>query len=547
MISWPWDSLVLGKDEETGFPLYDRGYKAEELRAVLMRLFSNGVFDDTPSFVITPGENMSVLVSPGTCFIQGDIGYEASVREIVFTAASSQPRIDTVVLRWDNNIDARSIDLYVHQGVASATPVRPTLTRTESVWELGLADIYIPANTTSISAERITDTRLETARCGIVTPFTSIDTTTFYNQLKAQTDAAVGVSNAALTNEFGKYFGAIDLALATPIRNNTDLNDITEIGTYYFSDDDPNIDSLVNAPTLYESEGFNLYVSECDDGIWQLAIGNVSGTMAFRLYSQDLSKWLSWRSMGEGAFVSKSGDTMTGSLMIGSNDNTQWQQIAVRRNESNIAIGVNPSGSGWIGSTFSSGSEGTHILLNTGDVTIDKNFKIQNSYSDGTQVLQLINLNTSPYLSCVKDGIEKNYIQFFDDSTKLGKPLRVSSGGTGVNSIAGLESALGIAKTNMQTLTTGINYWKIGNKIVFVKCYATIGLTDSWGKKTLGTLPAGYRPQGTYVEAPVCAEDCPNSCVTLIVETSGEVSFKAHGATAPGSNHGYTLMAFYAA
>lgn len=186
MISFPWDSIVLGFDQETGFPLYDRGYKAEQLRTVLMKVFSQGVFDEQPdAFVVTENEGMSVLVSPGTCHIQGDIGVEDSTRQLVFTAASSLPRIDTVVLRWDNNIDARNIDLYVKQGVAAEVPVRPSLTRAETVWELGICDIFIPANSTAISGSRITDTRLETARCGIVTPFTTIDTTTFYNQIQA--------------------------------------------------------------------------------------------------------------------------------------------------------------------------------------------------------------------------------------------------------------------------------------------------------------------------------------------------------------------------
>lgn len=189
MISWPWDSIVLGFNEETGFPLYDRGYKAEQLRQILLKVFSEGIFAEQPeAFTVTAGEGMSVLVSAGTCHIRGDIGVEDSTREIVFTAASSQPRIDTVVLRWDNNIDARNIDLYVKQGVASETPVRPTLTRAETVWELGICDVFHPANATSVSGDRITDTRLETSRCGIVTPFTTIDTTTFFNQIQAVVD-----------------------------------------------------------------------------------------------------------------------------------------------------------------------------------------------------------------------------------------------------------------------------------------------------------------------------------------------------------------------
>lgn len=184
MISWPWDSVIEGFDQDSGFPLYDRSYTAEQLREVLMTFFSNGVFAEEPNaFTVKADEGMAVTVSPGRCFVQGDVGVERSDRTLVFGASTSQPRYDTIVLRWDNNLDARSIDLYVKQGVASDRPSRPSLTRGETVYELGICDVFIPANSDSIANGRITDTRLETARCGIVTPFATIDTTTFYNQI----------------------------------------------------------------------------------------------------------------------------------------------------------------------------------------------------------------------------------------------------------------------------------------------------------------------------------------------------------------------------
>lgn len=223
MISFPWDSIVTGFDEETGFPRYDRTYKAEELREVLKTFFSNGVFlQDSEAFVVTPNEGMSVLVSSGRCFIQGDVGVEQSTRELLLQAPSFQDRIDTIVLRWDANIDARSIDIYVREGVASATPVRPTLTRTESVWELGVADIYIAKNAQSVSMERITDTRLETSRCGAVTPFASIDTTTFYNQIQAAIDARMAELQEQTDKAVDLAQSAIDGTIAGNLQNQID-------------------------------------------------------------------------------------------------------------------------------------------------------------------------------------------------------------------------------------------------------------------------------------------------------------------------------------
>jgi hypothetical protein len=45
--------------------------------------------------------------------------------------------------------------------------------------------LYITRNTTSISADRITDTRLDTQRCGVVSSISEFDTSAFYDQIEA--------------------------------------------------------------------------------------------------------------------------------------------------------------------------------------------------------------------------------------------------------------------------------------------------------------------------------------------------------------------------
>lgn len=193
MRSFPWDSLIIGKNEEYDYPIIDRPSSAEDLRELYKTFFTNGVFlNEEDAFQVTPGDGMNVIVAGGKCGIEGTIGYEAAPRGLAIQASSSTAdRIDTVVLRWNNNIEVRSIDMYVKAGVAQDVPVRPTLTRSESVWELGIADIFVAKNTGAISSARITDTRLQTDRCGAVTPFATIDTTTFFNQIQAAIDENV--------------------------------------------------------------------------------------------------------------------------------------------------------------------------------------------------------------------------------------------------------------------------------------------------------------------------------------------------------------------
>lgn len=216
MKSYPWDSLEVRIGED-GYPVYDRPYMASDLQGVQGRFFSNGIFVDEPNaYRQTPGDGMSVMVDVGWCCINGTFGYpddeaQGETRKMVLQAAESQPRIDTVVIRWNANAEKRTIDLYVVAGAPSDVPVRPTLARSDTVWELGICDVLVPAYTTEVKAERITDTRLENERCGVCSPFAPVSTTEFYDQLAAQTSEALELSQSLLDGSIvGQLQSGID-------------------------------------------------------------------------------------------------------------------------------------------------------------------------------------------------------------------------------------------------------------------------------------------------------------------------------------------------
>lgn len=235
MRSFPFDSIVEAMGED-GLPIYDRAYSAEDFREVLKTFFTNGVFlDQANAFQVTAGSAMTVTVAPGKGLINGTTCWEQDKRTLEITEAGSYDRIDTVVLRWNVNLEARNIDLYVVKGTEGTNPSRPNLTRTESVYELGIADIFIPRQTTAISNERITDTRPENERCGIVAPFAKIDTTSFYEQLnsafeelsdelKDQTDKAVELAKSVLD---GTTAGHLQNQIDDAVDQLEKINDLT--------------------------------------------------------------------------------------------------------------------------------------------------------------------------------------------------------------------------------------------------------------------------------------------------------------------------------
>lgn len=150
-------------------------------------MLTNGVLPNpSTNLQVQPGTGMNVIVNPGFAVIEGGLKYEETQRTLAVQASdTTYDRIDTVVLRWNDNANARSCDLYVIQGTPASKPVRPALNRESSVYEIGLADLFIAANSSAISSARITDTRYESARCGIISSIAEFDSDTIYEQIQA--------------------------------------------------------------------------------------------------------------------------------------------------------------------------------------------------------------------------------------------------------------------------------------------------------------------------------------------------------------------------
>lgn len=170
MVSFPFDSKITGYDSDN-YPIYDRAVDSSTLSTMINEFVSTGVFPkEQDGFTVTAGDGMTVNVSPGSAIIKGTTCIEKDARTLTIQAAdSTYDRIDSVILRYDNSENVRAIDLYVLKGTAASAPVQPTLTRDDDIFEIALANIYIPVNATTISDERITDTRGDTSRCGWAT------------------------------------------------------------------------------------------------------------------------------------------------------------------------------------------------------------------------------------------------------------------------------------------------------------------------------------------------------------------------------------------
>lgn len=238
MIGYPLDSQITF--EPDGTPIYDRAISSAPLRKLIRELFSNGVLPNpsTNMQVIAGDTGMTVKVNPGFAIVNGCLKLEEATRTLEVQAASvGYDRIDTVVVRLNDEANARICDLYIREGVPATSPIRPELVRSGSVYEIGLADIFIPKNTSAISQSRITDTRYETARCGIISSVSQFDTTTLYNQIQSDLYGFKENEQQAFIDWFENLHYVLDGDVAGHLQNEIDATndvigdtDISKIG-----------------------------------------------------------------------------------------------------------------------------------------------------------------------------------------------------------------------------------------------------------------------------------------------------------------------------
>lgn len=197
MKSYPFDSKITGVEElqapggeKVYVPTLDRGHTAKDLQEFDKNMWTDGISKDIENCLkVSPGTGMNVIVSPGFCMCGGARGNEPEQRTLAVQAADpSFDRIDAVVARSDNSSDFRNVDLYVVKGTPGVSPSAPAPTRDETTYEIVLAHLFIAHGTSSISAYRITDTRLNDSICGIMQPRPGVNTTGIFDQYQAALD-----------------------------------------------------------------------------------------------------------------------------------------------------------------------------------------------------------------------------------------------------------------------------------------------------------------------------------------------------------------------
>lgn len=158
---------------------------------------SSGVFGADGNLSVTANGDMTVSVSDGVGWLANDKAdgtvfwndtKEQTGSELHLTIPLPDailPRIDRIVVSWDTVDYAEKPRIEVLKGTPNNAPTATELTNNTLKRQISLARIYVAAAVSSISADSITDERLDPDVCGLVTDWVSVDTTTIQAQFSA--------------------------------------------------------------------------------------------------------------------------------------------------------------------------------------------------------------------------------------------------------------------------------------------------------------------------------------------------------------------------
>ena len=171
------------------YPLNGIEYGAADVETYLCTRTS-GVYAQEGMFTATAIGGRQVQIAPGLAWINNadfkgkSICVDAPVTIDIAIADTTFARIDRIVLRFDATANGSSI--VVKAGSPASKPVAPDVSRTESLYELALCDVSVPAGSVTVETIHLTSKLLDESVCGIMRDaVTGIPTQDLYDAFTA--------------------------------------------------------------------------------------------------------------------------------------------------------------------------------------------------------------------------------------------------------------------------------------------------------------------------------------------------------------------------
>lgn len=154
---------------------------------------------------VEKAQGLTLTVKAGRANINGAFYWQKD-DETITLEKNNATKSYNIILRLNDNDAYRNIELI-------ASDINNGITRSGSIYDLVLATVTVTGNASEIKGSDITDTRLDSTRCGAVTSaiksvqsldlFTQI--TELFKEIKAQNESEMNANE----NEFNEWFASV--------------------------------------------------------------------------------------------------------------------------------------------------------------------------------------------------------------------------------------------------------------------------------------------------------------------------------------------------
>ena len=151
-----------------GFPRGDKAVDAAFFARMMKCFYSDGVICPSDGYLqVMPGDGLALTVRPGCGWIDGHMAW---VKEAVTAAVEAGHRYQVILRLY--RTEGRFVLLFGEDFSG--------ITRSETVWDLLLASVEVPAGTAAVEDAMISDRRFSKSVCGAVdSPVSSLQSVAY--------------------------------------------------------------------------------------------------------------------------------------------------------------------------------------------------------------------------------------------------------------------------------------------------------------------------------------------------------------------------------
>ena len=259
----------------------DRVYYAEDWARHLKKYFTNGIFNNELNVVAN--NDMTITIKEGDANIEGyRYTNTGDLVKTIDNADGTLNRIDNVVLRLD--LTNRLISAQIIKGTFADKPVAPELVRTSTIYDLRIAKISIPAGTTTITQDLITDTRFITSDCGnVISTVQTPDTENLFIQMQTLFEKQINELNNNFETWFDSIKNQLDSDAAGNLQNQINNLNSNKVDNAKYDLDSKNLELLANGKNVGDSIHIPTGITDTSTGEEDLKIVNNKGVAKFSL------------------------------------------------------------------------------------------------------------------------------------------------------------------------------------------------------------------------------------------------------------------------